>query len=169
LDFCEGESAIKFLDSYEKLYILKSMTKFYSSAGIRVGAVISSKENIEKLKNTQPSWQLSQFDISYLKSALRDKKLRKKTLKKTKRYKEKLVEILVNSSYIEKVYDSDVNFVMIKLKGIDAIEFQKLLAKKRILIRDCSNFDFLDNTHVRVAVKNKKSIESLRELILGYL
>ena len=47
LDFCDKPSAIKYLETYDKLYILKSMTKFYSSAGIRVGTIVSTKENIE--------------------------------------------------------------------------------------------------------------------------
>lgn len=48
--FCDKPSAIKYLETYDKLYILKSMTKFYSSAGIRVGTIVSTKENIEKTK-----------------------------------------------------------------------------------------------------------------------
>ena len=51
LDFCDKPSAIKYLETYDKLYILKSMTKFYSSAGIRVGTIVSTKQNIEKLKS----------------------------------------------------------------------------------------------------------------------
>ena len=62
LDFCDKSSAIKYLETYDKLYILKSMTKFYSSAGIRVGTIVSTKENIEKLKRFEPMWKLSQFD-----------------------------------------------------------------------------------------------------------
>ena len=73
LDFCDKPSAIKYLENYDKLYILKSMTKFYSSAGIRVGTIVSTKENIEKLKEFEPMWKLSQFDSIYLQNALEDK------------------------------------------------------------------------------------------------
>ncbi|MBD3831375.1 MAG: aminotransferase class I/II-fold pyridoxal phosphate-dependent enzyme, partial [Arcobacter sp.] len=66
LDFCDKPSAIKYLETYDKLYILKSMTKFYSSAGIRVGTIVSTKENIKKLKEFEPMWKLSQFDSNYL-------------------------------------------------------------------------------------------------------
>ena len=73
LDFCDKPSAIKYLETYDKLYILKSMTKFYSSAGIRVGTIVSTKENIQKLKRFEPMWKLSQFDSNYLQAALDDK------------------------------------------------------------------------------------------------
>ena len=49
------------------------MTKFYSSAGIRVGTIVSTPQNIEKLKRFEPMWKLSQFDSNYLQVALDDK------------------------------------------------------------------------------------------------
>jgi threonine-phosphate decarboxylase len=73
LDFCERQSAVKYIKEYDKLYILKSMTKFYSSAGIRVGTIVSNEQNIEKLKRFEPLWKLSQFDSIYLQKALEDK------------------------------------------------------------------------------------------------
>jgi len=55
LEFCKNcKSAVSFLKSYKKLYILKSLTKFYSSAGVRVGIIISNKKNIKKLKPIIP-------------------------------------------------------------------------------------------------------------------
>ncbi len=51
LDFTKKRISFKILKkNYEKLYILKSMTKFYSSAGIRIGTIISSKKEYKKTK-----------------------------------------------------------------------------------------------------------------------
>jgi len=44
------------------------MTKFYASAGARVGAVISNSKNI---REREPIWKISQFDQEYMKSALK--------------------------------------------------------------------------------------------------
>ncbi len=168
LDFCDKPSAIKYLKSYDKLYILKSMTKFYSSAGIRVGTIVSRKENIAKLKEFEPMWKLSQFDSIYLQEALNDKEF--KTISKEINIKNRaeLEEILKSSSLVEKIYESSANYLLVKLKNINASKFQELLKPYKIMVRDCSNFDFLDDSFVRVAVKSSSANEILKEALKNY-
>lgn len=158
LDFCEGDSAIKFLKEYDKLYILKSMTKFYSSAGIRVGTIISNEKNISKLREFEPMWKLSQFDSHYLQHALKDmgfKLISNAINVKSKLFLEKTVN---SSSLFEKVFESNANFLLVKLKDMNAVQFQELLKPYKIMVRDCSNFDYLDERYVRIAVKSEKQL-----------
>jgi len=108
LQFTNGTSVIKYLKTYKKLYILKSMTKIYSSAGIRVGTLLSNKKNILQLKQNQPMWKLSQFDITYLQEALNDKKFIDKSFKINTKAKEYLEKILNHSLLFKKVFKSDV-------------------------------------------------------------
>jgi len=164
LDFTQKQSVIKYLDSYDKLYIIKSMTKFYSSAGIRIGIIISTKQNIKKIKKKEPMWKLSTFDMNYLIKALEDKNFKNKSLSKNDSNRKLLYKILKNQSFIKKVYKSKANFFLIKLRNIAAHELQTKLLKYKIMIRDCSNFDFLDDTYVRIAVKNEKSIQILKKV-----
>ena len=165
LDFTPFKSAVSYLESYDKLYILKSMTKFYSSAGIRVGAILSNEDNILALQEKEPLWKISEFDSHYLQSALSDKKFAKKSRQVNDEHRKKLIKILENSTYVEKVYPSSANFVMVKLKNIDAPTFQKILIPSKIMIRDCSNFDFLDKTFVRIAVKDNLSLKILEQCL----
>ena len=122
LDFCDKPSAIKYLETYDKLYILKSMTKFYSSAGIRVGTIVSTKENIEKLKRFEPMWKLSQFDSNYLQAALDDKLF--KNISKAINIKNKieLENILKESDLIEEIFESSANYLLVKLANLNAKE-----------------------------------------------
>ncbi|HFU75553.1 MAG TPA: histidinol-phosphate aminotransferase family protein [Arcobacter sp.] len=163
LDFTNHPSAIRFLKEYKKLYILKSMTKFYSCAGVRSGILISNKKNIQKLQTTQAKWKLSQYDITYIKNALKDKKFRKKSLQKNKKAKKYIYEILENSELISNTYKSEANFVLVKLKDLNAKQFQNRLEPFKIMVRDCSNFDFLDDRYVRIAVKSKLKLKQLKK------
>lgn len=165
LDFCDKSSAIKYLETYDKLYILKSMTKFYSSAGIRVGTIVSTKENIEKLKRFEPMWKLSQFDSNYLQAALDDKLF--KNISKAINIKNKieLENILKNSTLVEEIFESSANYLLIKLKNLSAKEFQKLLKPYKIMVRDCSNFDYLNEKFVRIAVKSSSANEILQKAL----
>ena len=165
LDFCDKLSSIKYLETYDKLYILKSMTKFYSSAGIRVGTIVSTKENIEKLKEFEPMWKLSQFDSNYLQAALDDKLFKNLSKEINIKNKIELENILRNSSLIEEIFESSANYVLVKLKNLSAKEFQEKLKPYKIMVRDCSNFDYLNSSDVRIAVKSSSANEILQRAL----
>ena len=165
LDFCDKPSAIEYLKTYDKLYILKSMTKFYSSAGIRVGTIVSTKENIEKLKEFEPMWKLSQFDSIYLQNALEDKVFKSVSQKINEKNRIELESILKSSSFVEEISTSSANYMLVKLKDIKAKEFQERLKPYKIMVRDCSNFDYLDDRFIRVAVKSSNANDSLKRAL----
>ena len=165
LDFCDKPSAIEYLKTYDKLYILKSMTKFYSSAGIRVGTIVSTKENIEKLKEFEPMWKLSQFDSIYLQNALEDKVFKSVSIKINEKNRIELESILKNSSFVDEISTSSANYMLVKLKDIKAKEFQERLKPYKIMVRDCSNFDYLDDRFIRVAVKSSNANDSLKRAL----
>jgi len=165
LDFCDGKSAVKYINEYDKLYVLKSMTKFYSSAGIRVGTLVSSEKNIDSLRRFEPMWKLSQFDSNYLQAALDDYNFKRISKAITIKNRVQLEKILQSSSFVESIYQSSANYVLVKLKNIDAKTLQEKLKKYKIMIRDCSNFDFLDSSFVRVAVKSSSANASLKKAL----
>jgi threonine-phosphate decarboxylase len=164
LEFTSEESTIKYLKEYKKLYILKSMTKFYSSAGVRFGAIISNKKNIKELKRFEPMWKISQFDKNYIETVIKDKKFIQKSKKINNRNRNLLIEVLSKNRFVLKIYNSSANYILIKLKDINSSQFQELLKPSKIMVRDCYNFDFLDNNYIRIAVKNRKSIQLLEKV-----
>jgi threonine-phosphate decarboxylase len=165
LDFTNAISATKYLDQYNNIFILKSMTKFYSSAGIRVGVMISNSQNIKQFKLIQSAWKISQFDSVYIQEALKDTNF--KTITKSININNNILlkKVLHDSNLFEKVYDSKANYMMAKLKNIDAITLQNHLKRYKIMIRDCSNFDFLDSSYIRVAVKSEQNIMILKKAL----
>jgi threonine-phosphate decarboxylase len=165
LDFCDGSSAIKYLKTYDNLYILKSMTKFYSSAGIRVGTIVSSEKNIDSLKRFEPMWKLSQFDSNYLQAALDDVNFKRISKAINIKNRIELEKILENSKIVESIYQSSANYILCKLQGITASQLQDKLKVYKIMIRDCSNFDYLDSSYVRIAVKSSTSIQILKKAL----
>ena len=165
LDFCDKPSAIKYLETYDKLYILKSMTKFYSSAGIRVGTIVSTQQNIEKLKEFEPMWKLSQFDSNYLQAALDDKLFKNLSKELNVKNKVELENILKESDLIEEIFESSANYLLVKLSILNAKEFQELLKPYKIMLRDCSNFDYLNERFVRIAVKSSSANEIFKKAL----
>ena len=70
-----------------------------------------------------------------------------------------------NSELIEEVLESSANYVLVKLKNLSAKEFQEKLRPYKIMVRDCSNFDYLDSRFVRIAVKATFANETLQKAL----
>ena len=158
LEFEELNSFRDKINFYKKLYIIHSFSKFNACAGVRIGAVFSTASNIKKL-NT-PLWNLSSFDVKFLTARLKDKAFTKKSKKLHKHHKKELFKILNNSKLFTKIYKSDSNFFLTKSDKAEEI-FEHLL-KDKILVRTCGSFDFLDNNHLRFAVKDSQSHQKLK-------
>jgi len=165
LEFTNLPSVTNKLKSIKNLYILKSMTKIYGAAGIRIGALLSSAVNIEKIKATEPLWKMSQFDISYLIDALNDKDFITTSKQINDKNRDLMINVLEDSKYVKKIFPTVANYVLVRLEGIDAQGLQKYLEKYKIMVRDCSNFDFLDSSYVRIAIKSKETILKIKNLI----
>ena len=167
LDFTPYSSVTNYLKKYGKLYILKSMTKFYASAGIRIGVLLSCTKNIQAIKTKEPLWKISEFDSHYLQSALKDTTYKKRSKKENSENKEFLITLFQQFKYTERIYPSSANFILVKLQDIDAISLQRALSKYKILIRNCANFYPLDKRYVRIAIKSITDLNILKEALLS--
>jgi len=165
IEFSMQKSCLEYINRYDKLYILKSLTKFYSCAGVRIGSVVSSSKNIENMKKYEPMWKISELDMAYVNEVIKDKKFPQISKAINITNKEYLIKILKECKYINHIFDSSANFVLVQLKNIKAKELQNLLKPYKIMIRDCSNFDFLDDEYVRIAVKSTKKLDKLKEVL----
>ena len=169
LEFTKMPSVSNHIKNYDKLYILKSMTKFYGAAGIRIGVLLSNSTNIKTLRHLEPEWKLSTFDSHYIQEAIKDKTLFPRTLDILEKNRTKLIAVLRDSRYVEEILESSANYLLIKLKNIRANALQKKLIPFKILIRNCANFDGLDERYVRIAIKELESIKKLQKALIETL
>ncbi len=157
LEFEELESIRQEIHNYKRLYIIQSFSKFYSCAGVRVGAIFSNKKNIKKLQT--PLWNISTLDISFLKQRLVDEEFAQKSRELHKIQKTELTKILTNSKHFSEVVESDTNFILALTENGEEL-FDKLLEQK-ILVRKCASFEYLSNNWLRFAVKDTEAHNSL--------
>jgi threonine-phosphate decarboxylase len=154
-----NQSVIKFVKKFSNLFILRSMTKSFGLAGIRVGYGIGSKQIISILNNLKIPWNVSGLAQYAARAALCSISY----LNKAKKIIENESKFLRNS--ISKIdgfecHDAAANFILIKTKQ-KSKTIQKKLLKKKILIRDCSSFRGLNNNYIRIAVKTRKENQKL--------
>ena len=164
LDFCRVDSVSSYIADYEKLYIIKSLSKFYGCAGIRVGYIMAAKAAIMALKGYEPTWKLSSFDMLYIQHALKNNNFIEQTRLQTEYLRNLQQHALQKSGLFEQIYMGQANFLLAKLAhNIDGYQLQELLASSRILIRVCDSFDGLNKRYVRFAVKKAQDIIQLAD------
>ncbi len=152
IDFCPGESVIASVARNPYLTVLRSMTKFYALAGLRLGFGVFPRELAERLKSRKEPWSVNSLAAAAGSVVLSDTAYRDAShalILREKRFLEKRFEDL-GIKYVP----SDANYYLLYLKNAGAAV--KSLAKRGILIRDCSNFKGLCRGYVRIAVRSRK-------------
>ncbi|NOS88599.1 MAG: aminotransferase class I/II-fold pyridoxal phosphate-dependent enzyme [Methylococcaceae bacterium] len=164
LDFCQATSTMACITDYKKLYVVKSLSKFYGCAGVRVGFLTARSDFIRQLKTLEPAWKLSSLDMAYMQSALANIAFVGQTLYETQENRILLRQVLENTGQFATVYPSAANFILARLPDEgDGYDMQAKLAPFRLLIRVCDNFIGLDKRYIRFAVKDKKAIKQLAQ------
>lgn len=169
MEFVEEEdkySLVKYVEKCPNLFILKAVTKFFGLPGIRLGyGLTSNKEIIEKIYNYKEPWTINSFADTLSNYIFKDEKY----IEESKKYyideRNFMLSELRSINSIQ-VYDTDTNFILIKLNNKEAKEIKvELLREGNILIRDASNFIGLDDKYIRVAIKSHRE----NELLIRYM
>ncbi|MDY6970058.1 MAG: threonine-phosphate decarboxylase CobD [Spirochaetota bacterium] len=169
IDMADKYSLISMLP-HDNLYILRSLTKFFSIPGLRLGYGIGSEKLIGEMENFKQPWSVNQFADLVGQKLFSDRGFIIKTniiIEKERNY---LFDGLSEIKSL-KPYKSYTNFILVKINAsISSIILQDRLAQRGILIRDCSNFRALNDSFIRVAVRNrnenKKLLKELRSILI---
>ncbi|MCR5120286.1 MAG: aminotransferase class I/II-fold pyridoxal phosphate-dependent enzyme [Lachnospiraceae bacterium] len=147
---------------YGKLYIIRSLTKFFAMPGIRMGYVLSSPEGIDKIRRQLPEWNLpvtAEAAVIEGMKLLKDSDIVKNSLAVTEKGLKYLTAELKKHGL--KVFDSNTSFLLCKGPGI---LYEKLL-ERGVLVRDCSEDPGLGCGFYRIAVKDHESNVKLSAII----
>ena len=146
-------SLVKTLKSYENLFILRSFTKSFGLAGLRIGYGLGSKNIIEILQRIKIPWNVNYIAQTAANAALCYSDFLEKSRKNIKKENLFLMNSLSKIEWLS-CFSSSTNFILIKTK-INSKSLQKKLIKTNIPVRDCSTFCGLDENYIRIAVKNR--------------
>ena len=151
---------------YENLFVIRSVTKFYGMAGIRLGYGIATPELVKKLENVRLPWSINSLASCATLAAFNDKEFIENTKRTIAKERTELAKSL-NEIEGLRVYPSVTNFLLVKIlnRKITSTQLKELMAKEHILIRDCCTFMGLDDSYFRVTVRSAKDNQKLTETI----
>lgn len=163
IDFTEKKSYISFIDKYP-VFILRSMTKIYSIPGLRLGYALANKSMIGKLNKYKEPWTINSLALESIGVLIDDDDYIEKT---NRWYSEEKLFLKKQLDKIDniKVYESEGNFFLCKLKNINSKDMKKQLLFKNIYIRTCEDFHGLGDEYIRLAVRTREENTLLTKYI----
>ncbi|MGG1514359.1 threonine-phosphate decarboxylase CobD [Paenibacillus oryzisoli] len=165
MDFIEDEGAhsmLRLASQSRELIVIRSMTKFYSIPGIRLGFMVAHPELIREARRLQVQWSVNDLAQRIGCAVLEDEPFEAASRRWLSEEKPWLSAQL--GSLGLEVIPSDVNFLLFsfpKATGMTAAKAQQLLGQMGILIRDASRFEGLDERFCRAAVRLRADNENL--------
>ena len=168
------ESIINTEGNKKNLFVTRAFTKFFAIPGLRLGyGMYFDKELEKKISEKKEPWSVNNFAEMAGLTVLDDAEYIEKTLKWIAEEKIYMYEKLNKISGM-KVYETEVNFITGKIdeklfsEGVNVKILREKMLEQGILIRDASNFKFLDERFFRLAIKdrasNERVIEAMKEI-----
>jgi histidinol-phosphate aminotransferase len=162
INFTDHPSNSVSLAKSGNLLIIRSMTKDFSLAGLRLGYAVSSEETIGVLKMVRPPWNVSSAAQVAGLAALSCDDYLSGCLVRIRDSRLYLTGQLENLGY--KVIPTEANFFI--FRAGDAAGFTRKMLEKGILVRDCASFGLPE--YVRVAPRTRleciKFIKAVRAI-----
>ena len=165
-------SSTSLVDNYNNLFVIRGTSKFFSTPGIRLGYGLIGNESIKnKISSQLDLWNVNIIASNMGQIMFTDKDFinqSKEIILKERDY----LNLELNKINDLKVYNSQGNFILCQIKSnkITAADLREKLLEKKIIIRDCSSFDGLDEYFFRICIlkpnENRLLIESLNEIFI---
>lgn len=174
IDFISNSHRVTLISEAVKnkyLLVLRSLTKFFALAGLRLGYLVGHKDIIEKISQFQFPWNVNSLAQIVGEEVIKDRKYMEETRDFMLKEREYLFNRLKSINGM-KVYPSSTNFFLCKLKNFKTRTISQLysrLIKQGVVIRDCSNFRGLNDGFFRVSVKKRKENIRLISALKGAL
>ncbi len=158
IDFSIEGTFIDEIKNYPNLIILRTFSKAWGLAGIRLGYCISNPDIIEFLFKVKAPYNISSLTRFALKFALKNTGLKDLFVKSIIKERDRLWNQLESLTGVRHVYKSDANFLLVKFDDPNYV--QKKLAGKGIIVRNRNSQPKLSGC-LRISIGNKEENDIL--------
>ncbi|MBE9192013.1 histidinol-phosphate transaminase [Gloeocapsopsis crepidinum LEGE 06123] len=163
-DFAEY-SALPLVQEFENVIILRTLSKGYSLAGLRMGFGIANPQLLAGLFKIKDSYNIDAIATAVGTAAMRDQAYKNACAERVKKSRAKLALELKNLGF--QVLDSQANFVLATPPQGNAEQLYLALKARGILVRYFKQFGLKDKLRITVGTdeQNQTLIEALVSLM----
>jgi histidinol-phosphate aminotransferase len=161
-DFGDSESWVQKLDSYPNLVVTQTFSKAFGLAGIRLGACYADPAVIAILNAIKPPYNVNELTQQTVLKELENTKTIEDRIRDIKSEKLRLIQRLNAISFVDEVFPSDANFVLVRVDYANR-RYSELL-DKGIVVRNRSGQPLCDNC-LRITVGTRTQNDILLNAI----
>lgn len=165
IDFASEAAWLNDLDKYPNLIILQTFSKAWGLAAVRLGMAFASAEIIKLFNKVKYPYNVNILTQNFVGGELDKLELRKQWIATLLEGREYLINELPKLPFVEKIYPTDANFILVKVE--DANSLYKQLADKGVIVRNRNSVSLCAGC-LRITVgtdkENEMLIKALRAL-----
>ena len=158
IDFANSASLTSLLAQFQNLVVLQTLSKAWGLAAIRLGMCFAHPPIIEVLNKIKPPYNISGLSQTVALESLGQVEKKDHWVKEILSERERMKSELLSTKLVEKVFPSDANFLLVKVKEAKAV-YQQLIARG-VVIRDRSSITLCNNC-LRITIGTPKENNSL--------
>lgn len=169
IHFTETAGGIALTRDHDNLIVLRTFSKAYGLAGLRLGfGIAQNRKLIAPLLTMKPTWNLGQMQIAGGAAAIADDAHVERTVKTIVEMRAYITERLKGLNRFRMVPGSRSNFFMVEITdgGLDSTKAFNALLKHGVIVKDCSvSFRGLGKRYLRIDVSLKKHMDRLADAL----
>ena len=158
VDFSKEGTMLTELNKYKNLIVTQTFSKAYGMAGLRLGILFASSEIIAWLNKIKPPYNINQLTQIEALKRLENLDEVQNQIKTILVERIRLETKLIQFDEVERVYNSDSNFILLKVKSADDV--YNYLIENKIIVRNRNKQPLCDNC-IRITVGTKKENDFL--------
>lgn len=166
INFAKQRSFVQELVDYPNLVVLQTLSKAWGLAALRLGMAFASIEIVSVMNKVKPPYNINQATQELVLKALEEVGQVNDMIKELVDMREALIQVLQEIPIVEKVYPSDANFILAKIKN--ARKVYEFMLTKGIVLRDRSNVKLCEDC-LRITIGTEKENTILVDAMSDYI
>jgi len=163
----DSYSVLNWLEQFPKVVIVRSLTKMYHLAGVRVGYIVASEKIIWQLKKLLPPWSVNHVAQQISVRLLQMSSFFEITKQAIAEERKRVTSVFQKAGYY--VSPSVVNFYLIREpQGKTEVLLNEML-KEGLVPRHTYNFPQLSGKYLRLAVRTREENDRLIDFLAGWI
>lgn len=165
IDFCGSEGLLPSLGDHRNLVILRTLSKAWGLAGIRLGMALADPEVIRYMNRVKYPYNVNYLTQTKAMEMLGSAESRDKWIREILAERTKLEDRLEEIGYVLKIFPSDANFLLVRVKDAEAI--YAFLNERGVIVRNRSGLTHCKDC-IRITVGTPEENNRLIDLMKSY-
>ena len=154
----ERQSLLPLVASHPNLVVIRSLTKLFAVAGLRLGYAVAAAERLQQWQRWRDPWPVNGLAMAAGQAVIADQPGLRRWTQRVEAwvadegswFQRQLTELPAIAPM-----PSSTNFCLIR-SDVSLVELRERVARRGVLLRDCRSFDGLGDQWLRIGLQNRR-------------